>query len=530
MPLSLSSPAVARSSPSAPASGATLSCAPLARRATETGGARRLWLPFHLVLLAVVATAVLLIARGNLPDPDLWWHLRDGQAIVAQQHLPRVDTYSFTVRQHPWMDHEWLAEAIFYLAYRWGGLEGVEFLMLVLLEVICLGMTGLAYWRTRNIKAAAVTGVICVALASVNFGPRTILLGYLCLLVLLLLLQGWRAGKTGMLYAVPGLFCLWINLHGSWALGLLVLAGFIAAGFWEGDWGLVWARRWSGPQLRALGATLACSVAALFINPWGWRLVLYPLDLAFHQPLNTQHVQEWMPVDFHSPRGRLLLLLGAVWLLSTLLRKRRWELGELGLSGFALFCGLSYERFLFFFALLAAPGIAVVLDFLPAYDRQRDRGWVNGVFVVGLGVLACWYYPGRQELRKEVAAHFPQASLNELGSQSLQGNLLNYYEWGGYVGWKQPRIPVFIDSRVDIFEYAGVLRDYLSLLQLKDVSGVLRSYGIDYVLFPPGQPLTRYLMADREWEVVCWGKHAVLLRRRTFVKAAQPRLRVGEAW
>ena len=51
------------------------------------------------------------------------------------------------------------------------------------------------------------------------------------------------------------------------------------------------------------------SAAALFVNPYGWRLVFYPLDLALRQKMNIAHVAEWVSINFHDMRGKLVLVL-----------------------------------------------------------------------------------------------------------------------------------------------------------------------------------------------------------------------------
>ncbi len=71
------------------------------------------------------------------------------------------------------------------------------------------------------------------------------------------------------------------------------------------------------------------SVAALFINPYGYRLVVYPLDMAFHQKLNIAHVAEWSSVDFHDLRGKdpLCFFMLSLLLLGSLLgRSGCWKL------------------------------------------------------------------------------------------------------------------------------------------------------------------------------------------------------------
>src|SRR4029077_676422 len=142
---------------------------------------------------------------------------------------------------------------------------------------------------------------------------------------------------------------------GSWLLGLIVFGIVSAAGLVEGSWERVESERWTPAHLRKLIYTGLASLAALFVNPFGYRLVLYPFDLGFRQKLNIAHVAEWVSVDFHTPRGKVVLALLVILLASALLRNRRWNLTELGLLLFGLYCGLTYIRFLFLLAILAAP-------------------------------------------------------------------------------------------------------------------------------------------------------------------------------
>jgi len=91
--------------------------------------------------------------------------------------------------------------------------------------------------------------------------------------------------------------------------------------------------------------------------------------------------------------------------------------------------------------------------------------------------------------------------------------MLNFYLWGGYINWRDPSLKIFLDSRVDIFEYSGVLQDYLDLLSLTKSEPLLEKYRIRYVLFPPDEPLTYVLERDPGWKVLYRDRISVLLER-----------------
>jgi hypothetical protein len=173
--------------------------------------------------LALVATQfVFTMFQPDLNDPDIWWHLRNAQFLVQQHHFPRQDLYSFTAAGQPWVNTEWLSEIPFYLAYQAFGPSGLKSLTFVLPSVMILLLLYLCFQESRNFKASIAICAFASFLAKVSYGPRTILFGYVLLVVLLIILQRFRRRENGPLWLVPLLFCLWANTHGSWAIGLIL--------------------------------------------------------------------------------------------------------------------------------------------------------------------------------------------------------------------------------------------------------------------------------------------------------------------
>ena len=104
---------------------------------------------------------------------------------------------------------------------------------------------------------------------------------------------------------------------------------------------------------------------------------------------------------------------------------------------------------------------------------------------------------------------------------------LNLYLWGGYLGFQDPDVKDFIDSRVDIFQYVGVFDDYLTLMGADAVQHrpdpILDKYNIRYVLFPPsdspnplhaGGELVYVLEHDPHWKEIYKDKVCVLLEKQ----------------
>lgn len=467
-----------------------------------------------LAMLAVGLGAVVFVfCRGSIADPDIWWHLNNARYLFTQHRLPNVDFLSFTVTGHLWMNHEWLSEVPYYLGYRAWGLTGVFLVEFAVIELLFAGVLILAYRDCGNFKSAALATALSCLLASVSFGPRTILFGYLLMVAMLLILQRFRQRGRAPLWMIPLLFALWINTHGSWSLGLILFAIIVGTGFFNGNWGQVDSVAWSPSQKKSLIITGVASIAALFANPYGYRLVFYPFDLAFRQKLNIAHVAEWVPVNFHDTRGKLVMFLLALLFARAIFQRTRWTLTEVALLSFALYSGLTYIRFLVLVGIVVAPIVAKTLDFMPPYQPEIDKPILNATLIGLMLFGVVHYWPKNAELNNIVDGQYPAGAVAYMRKNPAPTPLLNYYTWGGYVPWNDSSIKVFIDSRVDIFEYEGVLQDYLDLLELKHPDAIFTKYKIQSVLFPPGEPLAYVLSHDPAWKEVYRDSVSVLFER-----------------
>ncbi len=144
-------------------------------------------------------------------------------------------------------------------------------------------------------------------LSTVSYGPRTLLFGWIFLILELIVLERASEEKH-LLWSLPVLFMIWVNTHGSWLIGIALLLIFVICGSFPIRYGMVEGSACPPTQRRRLILVSGLSLAALFSNPYGWRLVSYPFDLAYRQKLNIANAEECLTLDFHSVRGRIMLV------------------------------------------------------------------------------------------------------------------------------------------------------------------------------------------------------------------------------
>ena len=468
---------------------------------------------FPVMCVGLLSVVIFVFCVKQFAEPDIWWHLLNASQIVQYHAIPSTDTYSFTAAGLPRIDFEWLSQLVFYLGFKTAGLQGILGIYFLVLVAIYIGV----YYRScragSDVKDATIAALGAILLGVVSIGPRILLFGWLCMVGLLLALDRFEYSGRG-LWVIPPLFALWVNLHGSWVFGFIVLGLTIAAGLLSGEWGRVYAQRWTSGQLKRLSLVAAASLLALFVNPFGYRLVLYPFDLLIRQPGNMRIVEEWQPVDFSTGDGRLalitiFLLLAAVWFSG-----RRWKLDEVLLTAFALWTALSHVRLLFFLGLIAVPILAPCLRLFPPYERELDKPWLNAGIIALIIAGLIVFFPSGAQLQQKVDATFPVAALEFLKGRHLHGRVFNEYAWGGYMEWATPDLKPFIDGRADIFANRGILDDHYKAIAINNSLEILDKYKVDYVLVPRHTPLAYLLEHSQRWFSIYTDDLAVAFARR----------------
>src|ERR1700733_10192841 len=457
----------------------------------------------HLMDMAILAMLPVILSSIRdtahvLGDPDIWWHLADARILWMSHHFIHVEPYSYTVAAQRWVDPEWLSEMPFWLGYRIFGLVGVYLVTWLVLSA----NLHLVYWRgylkSKNPGVALWMAALGFILMWVNANARTILFGYIALSAELCILEAVERGRTRILWFLPVVFCVWVNLHGSWMIGLGLLVLYILCGLFRLNAGIFQQEPFSGEQRKRLLAVLAVSVAALMINPYGWRLVWNPFDMALNQTLNIGNVQEWQPLNLGWFVGKVAVAFIALIVFTNVFHARKWKVFELAFVFFAWYAAFDHARFAFLAAVLLIPMIAADLtrSFFPPRN-QKTIPFMNGVVAVAvLGVVAL-YFPTLDTLQKGLAADYP---LQTIASIQPSWRTLNQEHLGGIMDFNSK--PTFIDTRWDTFEHHGIMKDFIDILHLQNSLGLLDKYHIDHVLLRKSEPLSYLLERTPGWKVL----------------------------
>lgn len=436
-------------------------------------------------LTTVILFLLLFAMAVRVPtDTDAWWHIRSGQWIADERAVPRSDPFSHTRAGAPWIDHSWGAQVVLYGAYRLFGGAG---------EVGDSGNIGLALYTavlatagmalvyrmcegTAYLRAFVV--VLGAAAAAVFWSPRPQMFSFFLGALVLYLLHRFRRERSNSLWAIPPLIALWVNLHGGYAIGFIFLIGTLVgesiAALLDPD----------GPDtagwrnVRRLAAVTGVSLLAVLINPYGWRMLAYPFRTVSIGALQD-FIQEWATPDFHQPQVWPFAMLLIAVLASAGLGVRRMTWAELVLVSGTALMALMAGRNIAVFAIVATPALSRNLN---AWLEQR--GWqlrplrrVHGpqlvmnwvlLALVALGTAAKIAYTlSPDTMHRAQAETLPVELAGHLRAVPPAGPMFNSYNWGGYLMFAAPDVPVYVDGRTDLYDDA-FLRGYLEIVFVRD--------------------------------------------------------------
>lgn len=461
------------------------------------------------------------MAARSITDPDVWWHLRTGELIVATHSVPHSDPFSFTRFGQPWVAHEWLSDVLIYSLYRvagWGGL-------IVPFGAITAAALLLTFLRCSGRPyVAAITTIWAAAASAPTWGVRPQMLSFLLASLFLLILERASARPRLIWWTLP-LILLWLNLHAEFALGIALMLLFFAGTAMDVALGFEPPGH-AKPFLRHLGWAIVACFALVPLNPNGSRMYWYPVETLRSTAMQS-YINEWFSPNFHQLRHLpfLLMVLGIVAALPV--SGRRLRPRELLLLLVVTAAGLHSTRHIAIFALVATPILSSQLEGWlkrtglsrrlttqePAPGRLR-LALHAGVLLALLGFTFVRVAVVLRQQAQLEGKRFPSAAVSFLTEQRPPGPLLNHYDWGGYLIWKlYPQYLVYVDGRADLYGDAFLYAHASSFYLTDDWRKTLEHWHIQTVLLPPGAPLVNGLLAWGGWKQIYGDGQAVILTR-----------------
>ncbi|HUN57256.1 MAG TPA: hypothetical protein VMU41_04020 [Candidatus Binataceae bacterium] len=463
----------------------------------------------------------------QLTDPDLWGHIRFGQATLAAGHLINKDTYSYTSFEMPFHNHEWLTELLMGWLYNRFGVVGLKLWKFsctaatIVLLAGALGETGASASLQMNL-------LLLTALAitpHMQFRPQLFSFTLMAATIALLARDNYR-GRAPLWLMIP-IMMLWANFHGGFIMGIAAI--LIYSGV-RGSGDLVLHRR-CDRGLR-LGLITLASILATLVTPYGivtWTTVIH----AVRNPVTRIAITDWQPMLYALGHQWRLYPPGVVFYVCVIAVVLLFlagfivapTAGDPALVTIALVVSLAA-----FVAVRNMP-LAVIACVVPAAHhlgiasrRRKAKARIQSptegapptpanqtlgrspmnqwLLAVGAAVLAIYLGVFSTHIRED--RYYPAGAVAFIRANHLKGNVLCDFGWGEYLIWHlAPQVKVFVDGRYDTVYSYPVINDYIRFIFAEPRGAeVLQRYPHDFVLIRPNVTALRLIDHNPQWRLI----------------------------
>lgn len=463
----------------------------------------------------------LFLASGGdgrlLGDADTGYHIRAGEFILDNRRIPDTDIFSFLTPPLPWTLHEWLAEVIMALMHRLAGITGVAILFSFLIALSGYLIFTLLLKKRANLIFSSIAVLLVTLSSASNWLARPHVFTYVILVVWYHLLNQYQYREQNQLYVLPLIMVVWVNLHGGFILGLILLGVYLFGNLAQYCFAAPNDRIRSLDKTRRIGVIMiACVLVALF-NPYGYDTLLFPFRVVQDKFL-MDSIAEYLSPNFHSnlvmPFELLLLATIAIFAVSS----SKLDLIELTLIILFGHMALFSSRHIPLFAIVAGPVLVKqaqlafesIDGWLVAMLKQRmenlaaiDQSTVRFLWpVIAIGMVSTLAVSGTIKHDFD-SKYVPTKAVEFIQQEGITGNMFNEDEFGDYIIYATwPRYRVYIDGRTDMYG-ASRVKEYLTLTQAKEGwESLMDKHQITWVFHAPTSMLSKTLLERPDWKLL----------------------------
>jgi hypothetical protein len=315
------------------------------------------------------------------------------------------------------------------------------------------------------------------------------------LLVWYIILDTYQYRDKHYLYVLPFLMALWVNLHGSFVMGFILLLVYIAGNFLKAHFGKE-ERRDASHRAKILISFLFLCLVASLLNPQGYKILFSPLQLAANT-IVVERAVEWLSPNFH----RLLIYEFMLLLMILVLGTSMKRLNAIEAILLLMFTHMSLfsARFIALYAIIVSPIIAKRVDRI--IEELRGKGLVEEIVsasdnmaavdsrtkwhlwsIVAVAAVVVMCFSGKLSYRFD-ETKMPVNAVQFLKKDKIEGRVFNNDGFGSYIIYEAwPEYEVFYDGR-DMYGKERT-EEYLKVADVeRGWKDVLKKYDITWIIY-----------------------------------------------
>jgi hypothetical protein len=379
---------------------------------------------------------------------DTYWLINTGKYIM-NNGFPNTET--FTIHEGlAFNAQQWMTAMIFYEVFKIFGDFGIHVLCISIYVLISIFIYKLALLISDNNKfvSLGVSVYSCIFL-SFYMVPRPQIFSILIFVLIIYFLEVYLKNKNlYTLFFIPILSVILVNVHSAmWIFLFLLLVPYII----DGIGFKLWIMRGHGYKITPFIALFLSSFAAGFLNPYGFRNMIYVVYSYGNKMVGTS-ISEMQSPDFKGILGIIIFLILLLFVTLHIIVKGKTRLRYILITIGTVYMGLSSVRSFALFLACGLPFISYYLKDISFPDAKSLSGRIRQVLVAAIigilviaGVFKKYDYTDKMnEFRPIRAVEYIKKNV-----RTDEMRLYNDFNTGGYIEFAG--LKTFIDSRAEIF-------------------------------------------------------------------------------
>ena len=479
---------------------------------------------FILILIGILSNGARLIS-----DIIIGVHIRVGDYIINNLAIPTHDIFSHAAHPITWTPPQWLAEVIFGALNKIVGLTGltvfVAFFIAAIYAILFKFMRSLGI----SIIVAFFITLLAAGASAVHWLARPHIFSVMFTLLWYIIIETYQKKNKTYLYWLPLLMILWVNIHGGFVMGFVLLSIYIVGNIFRSRFVMA-ERDIARKRARQLILVLLLCLLGSLINPQGFKLLLSPLEVVANQAA-VNSIQEWMSPDFHGFQIYEYLLLLMIFILG--ISNRRLSIIEVLLLIVFTHMSLYSARFIPLFAIIVSPIIGKQADCI--VEHSKGKASIDGFIstsenmdaadsqtkwnlwsVAAMAVVAIMCFSGKINYQFDKTMT-PVDAVQFLKNEHIPGNMFNSDVFGNYIIYAaSPEYDVFYDSR-EIYGNEK-RKDYLKVAHLEEGwENILKKYDISWIITKNHSTFINVLLNNNEWHLIYSDNVADIFVKKTLM-------------
>lgn len=456
----------------------------------------------------------------NAITQDLGRHVLLGKIIWQTHTIPSTNLLTYTYPDFPFINHHWLSEVLFYLIRTLFGFSFLGAFMIFFAGASCAVLLWYTYKEKLHPLAVGIVGILSLQILFERTDTRPEIFGWFILSLMLITLYSYREKFTRWIFLLPLLQLVWVNLHITFLVGIIVQGMFFL------DLLFTYRKDIFHKHVKTFFCALLLSVGACTLNPHGITGAVYPLTVFNNYGYSIEENQNILFLQTIENKLTILFFYISIFLLfiSQALVYKKVRLIDWVLSFLFAFLG--------FYAIRNFPLYALII-FIPLTNALSTlfETWTThsflfrkyGMYVLwtttfGLLLFSLFHlYPSIH-----LSLTLPQGASNGVDffeRNDLRGPIFNNFDIGSYLEYRlYPKQKLFVDGRPEAFPAFFFQSTYIPMQTSPDVfERIDNQYHFQTIFFshtdqtPWAQTFVESIVKNPQWKLVYLDPEVMIL-------------------